>query len=46
MLVHDDGYTLILKPLGMAHVGQHEGSALTVKGAAAYCWDLFVERLR
>ena len=46
MSVQDDGYTLFLKPLGMAHVGQHEGSALTMEGAAEYFWGLFVERLR
>ena len=46
MSVHDDGYTLFLKPLGMAHVGQNDGSALAMEGAAEYFWDLFVERLR
>ena len=46
MSVDDDGYTLLLKPFGMAHSGQHDGSALTMEGGAGYFWNLFVERLR
>ena len=46
MSVPDDGYTLLLQPLGMAHFGQHDGSALTMEGAAEYFWNLFVDRLR
>ena len=46
MSVGDDGYTLLLMPLGMAHFGRHDGSGLTMEGAAEYFWDLFVERLR
>jgi hypothetical protein len=46
MSVTDDGYTQLLQPIGMAHFGQHDGSALTVEGAAEYFWNLFVERLR
>ena len=46
MSVSDDGYTLLLEPLGMAHFGQHDRSALTMEGAAEYFWNLFVERLR
>lgn len=44
--VSDDGYTLFLKPLGMAHFSQQADSALTMEGAAGYFWTLFVERLR
>ena len=46
MSVADEGYTLFLEPLGMAHFGQHDGSALTMEGAAEYFWNLFIERLR
>ena len=46
MTVSDDGYSLCLEPIGMAHFGQHDGSALTMEGAAEYFWNLFVERLR
>ena len=34
MSVADDGYTLLFQPLGMAHFGQHDGSALTTEGVA------------
>ena len=44
--VDDDGYTLFLKPLGMARLGQQHDDELTMEGAAEYFWDLFVERLR
>ena len=46
MSVSDDGYTLLLQPLGMAHFGQRDGSALTMEGAAEHFWNLFVDRLR
>ena len=46
MSVSDDGYTLFLEPLGMARLGQHDGFALTMEGAAEYFWSLFVDRLR
>lgn len=46
MSVSDDGYTLFLKPLGMAHFGQAGDAPLTMEGAAEYFWSLFVERLR
>ena len=46
MSVSDDGYTLFLKPLGMAHFGQAGDAPLTMQGAAEYFWSLFVERLR
>ena len=44
--VAEDGYTLLLAPLGMAHFGQQDGSALTMEGSAEYFWNFFVERLR
>ena len=46
MSVSDDGYTLLLQPLGMAHFGRAGDSPLTMEGAAEYFWSLFVERLR
>ena len=46
MSVSDDGHTLFLKPLGMAHFGQAGDASLTMEGAAEYFWSLFVERLR
>ena len=46
MSVSDDGYTLSLQPLGMAHLGQASDAPLTMEGAAEYFWSLFIERLR
>ena len=46
MMVHDDGYTLFLEPMGMAHLAQQVDKELTREGAAEYFWSLFVERLR
>ena len=46
MSVSDDGYTLLLEPVGMAHFGQRDGSALTMEGAAEHFWNLFINRLR
>lgn len=43
--VSDDGHTLLLQPLGMAHLGPHDRSALTMESAADYFWSLFVDRL-
>jgi hypothetical protein len=45
-MVHDDGYTLFLEPMGMAHLAQRVEKELTSEGAAEYFWSLFVERLR
>ena len=42
----DDGYTLLLQPLGMANFGRRGDGALTMEGAAEYFWTLFIERLR
>ena len=46
MSVSDDGYTLFLRPLGMAHFGHAGDTPLTMEGAAECFWSLFVERLR
>ena len=46
MSVSDDGYTLCLRPLGMAHFGQSGDSLLTMEGAAEHFWSLFIEPLR
>ena len=46
MSVNDNGYTLFLAPMGMAHFGQDGDKELTHSGAAEYYWSLFIERLR
>jgi hypothetical protein len=46
MSVNDNGYTLFLSPIGMAHFGQNGDKELTHEGAAEYFWSLFIERLR
>ena len=46
MSIRDDGYTLILEPMGMARFGQQRDKELTHEGAAEYFWSLFVERLQ
>ena len=46
MSVSDDGYTLLLQPLGMANFGRRDHRALTMEGAAEFFWTLFIERLR
>jgi hypothetical protein len=46
MTVHDDGYTLLFEPMGMAHLTQRVDKELSHEGAAQYYWSLFVERLR
>ena len=46
MSVGDDGNTLFLSPMGMAHFGQNGDKELTHEGAAEYFWSLFIERLR
>jgi len=44
--VEDDGFSLFLKPLGMARMGQGKDKPLTPEGAAEYYWSLFIERLQ
>lgn len=49
MSVVDDGYTLLLKPMGMAQigqVGQLQNSKLSLQDAAEYFWSIFIQRLR
>ena len=46
MSVGDNGYTLFLEPMGMAHFEQNRDKELTHDGAAEYYWSLFIERLR
>lgn len=46
MSVSNDGYTLFLEPMGMAHFAQRQKKELIREGAAEYFWSLFVERLR
>lgn len=40
--VENDGYSLFLKPLGMANMGRGGEQMLTQEGAAEYLWGLFV----
>lgn len=44
--VEDDGFSLFLKPMGMAKMGQGMDKPLTPEGAAEYYWSLFIERLQ
>lgn len=46
MSVVDDGYTLLLEPIGMAHIGQLKKSKLSLQDAAEYFWSIFIQRLR
>lgn len=46
MSVDDNGYTLFLKTMGMAHFGPDRDKELTYEGAAEYYWSLFVDQLR
>ena len=46
MSVVDDGYTLLLEPMGMAHIGQLKKSKLSLQDAAEYFWSIFIQRLR
>lgn len=46
MSVCDNGYTLFLEPMGMAHFGQVRDQKLTYEGAAEFYWNMFIERLR
>lgn len=44
--VVDDGYTLLLKPLGMQVFGDRREEALSQQGAAEYYWSLFIRALQ
>lgn len=44
--VIDDGDTLFLEPMGMAHFGQVQGKKLNFEQVAEYFWTLFVQQLR
>lgn len=44
--VADDGYTLQLKPLGLAMHGNYQEDALSQQGAAEYYWSLFIRPLQ
>ena len=46
MSAGDNGYTLFLEPMGVAHFGQDRDKILTHEGPAEYYWSLFIERLR
>lgn len=45
--VDDDGYSLFLKPMGLATLGRATGNEqLTNQGGAEYFWSLFIEPLQ
>jgi len=44
--VENDGFSLFLKPLGMASMGSGGEQMLTQEGAAEYFWGLFVAALQ
>ena len=46
MSVSDDGYTLFLKPMGIAHSGQLQNSNLAFQDAAEYFWTMFIDHLK
>lgn len=45
MSVVDDGYTLLLEPMGMAQIGQLQKSKLNLQDAAEYFWSVFFDQL-
>jgi hypothetical protein len=44
--VENDGYTMFLKPMGIAFRHQLQDPKLTLEGAAEYLWGMFVEPLQ
>jgi hypothetical protein len=44
--VENDGYTMFLKPMGMAYRHQPQDPKLTFEGAAEYLWGIFIEALQ
>jgi TIR domain len=44
--LEDDGFSLFLKPMGMASMGQGKDKLLTPEGAAEFYWSLFIERMQ
>jgi hypothetical protein len=42
MSIADDGYALILRPLGMSMFGLNKNKDLTNEGAAEYYWQMFI----
>lgn len=45
--VEDDGHALLLKPLGRAYLrGTNNDERMTMQGAAAFYWGLFIEPLQ
>lgn len=44
--IEDDGFSLFLKPMGIARMGQGGDKQLTAEGAAEFYWGLFIERLQ
>ena len=46
MSVNDNGYSLYLAPMGIAHYGQNGDKELTHSGAAEYYWSMFIGQLQ
>jgi hypothetical protein len=44
--VEEDGYNMLLKPLGMRIHGQHDAGSQSFEGAAEYFWGMFIEYLQ
>jgi hypothetical protein len=44
--VEDDGYSMYLKPLGMAFSQQEEKDQLSFEGGSEYYWSMFIEYLQ
>jgi len=45
--IADDGYALLLRPLGLATFsGQNANKLLSQQGSAEYFWDMLIERLQ
>lgn len=44
--ITDDGYTLLLKPLGLQLFGDRRQETLSQQGAAEYYWSLFIRVLQ
>ena len=44
--VDNDGYTMFLKPMGIAFRHQRQDAQLTPEGAAEYLWSMFIEPLQ
>jgi hypothetical protein len=46
LTIVDDGYTLLLRPLGLSHLGTQDNRSLTKQGAAEYFWSILIRPLQ